>query len=64
MSITFTKTPVVIRNEMFGVDEHLLEVHPAINGAATDAMYFAPTDTDEKIQELVEDSLRRRGLIA
>ena len=64
MSITFTKTPVVVRDEMLGTEEHLLEVHPALDGAPTTPMYFAPTDTDARIQELVEDSLRRRGLIA
>ena len=62
--ITFTKKPVVIRNEAFGSEETLLEVSPAIDGVPMSfAMYFGLTDTDARIQELVEDSLRRRGLI-
>ena len=62
--ITFTKNPVVVRNEAFGVDEHLLEVHPHINGVATELpMYFGLSDDDARIQALVEDSLRRRGLV-
>lgn len=64
MNVTFTKKPVVVRDETFGTEEQLLEVYPTIDGADTPlVMYFGLTDTDARIQALVEDSLRRRGLI-
>ena len=63
MNVTFTKTTVVIRDEAFGTDEQLVEVRPSIDGTAAPVMYFGPSDTDDRIQLLVEDSLRRQRLI-
>lgn len=63
MNVTFTKTTVVVRDETFGTDEQLVEVRPSIDGTAAPVMYFGPSDSDERIQLLVEDSLRRQHLI-